>query len=190
MEESYTAKAIEQVLQQPKSDIDDSDADIHTDVEYDDPEEPPVTMLLFYPEAKEDSIQSIVEAGWKKMNDEFSKKMKEVFEKPWTLPGALPQDYFNFGFDEETWKCYINRQILMRFERNLIDQLLSQKEKIQRQWLSYPYYCKMYSPKSQKSSHVPVSYTHLRAHETSLHLVCRLLLEKKKKKLSKVTHTR
>mgnify|MGYP003687907823 CR=1 FL=1 len=24
----------------------------------------------------------------------------------------------------------------------------------------------------------PVSYTHLRAHETSLHLVCRLLLEK------------
>eukprot|EP00831_Metopus_contortus_P077845 TRINITY_DN7404_c0_g1_i1.p1 TRINITY_DN7404_c0_g1~~TRINITY_DN7404_c0_g1_i1.p1 ORF type:complete len:115 (+),score=20.09 TRINITY_DN7404_c0_g1_i1:100-444(+) len=28
-----------------------------------------------------------------------------------------------------------------------------------------------------------VSYTHLRAHETSLHLVCRLLLEKKKKLL-------
>ena len=25
---------------------------------------------------------------------------------------------------------------------------------------------------------VPVSYTHLRAHETSLHLVCRFLLEK------------
>eukprot|EP00826_Nyctotherus_ovalis_P049182 TRINITY_DN589_c0_g1_i14.p1 TRINITY_DN589_c0_g1~~TRINITY_DN589_c0_g1_i14.p1 ORF type:complete len:392 (-),score=82.04 TRINITY_DN589_c0_g1_i14:10-1185(-) len=30
-----------------------------------------------------------------------------------------------------------------------------------------------------------VSYTHLRAHETSLHLVCRLLLEKKKKKKKK-----
>ena len=29
--------------------------------------------------------------------------------------------------------------------------------------------------------HVPVSYTHLRAHETVLDLVCRLLLEKKKK---------
>ncbi len=27
----------------------------------------------------------------------------------------------------------------------------------------------------------PVSYTHLRAHETLRHLVCRLLLEKKKK---------
>eukprot|EP00831_Metopus_contortus_P015008 TRINITY_DN16232_c0_g1_i1.p2 TRINITY_DN16232_c0_g1~~TRINITY_DN16232_c0_g1_i1.p2 ORF type:complete len:123 (-),score=15.52 TRINITY_DN16232_c0_g1_i1:67-435(-) len=31
-------------------------------------------------------------------------------------------------------------------------------------------------------SSISVSYTHLRAHETSLHLVCRLLLEKKKKK--------
>ena len=28
----------------------------------------------------------------------------------------------------------------------------------------------------------PVSYTHLRAHETVLDLVCRLLLEKKQKK--------
>eukprot|EP01017_Pseudomicrothorax_dubius_P047349 TRINITY_DN8498_c0_g1_i1.p1 TRINITY_DN8498_c0_g1~~TRINITY_DN8498_c0_g1_i1.p1 ORF type:complete len:138 (-),score=29.90 TRINITY_DN8498_c0_g1_i1:3-416(-) len=31
----------------------------------------------------------------------------------------------------------------------------------------------------------PVSYTHLRAHETPEHLVCRLLLEKKKKKQTK-----
>eukprot|EP00658_Telonema_sp_P-2_P017803 TRINITY_DN16945_c0_g2_i1.p1 TRINITY_DN16945_c0_g2~~TRINITY_DN16945_c0_g2_i1.p1 ORF type:complete len:130 (+),score=14.51 TRINITY_DN16945_c0_g2_i1:20-409(+) len=31
---------------------------------------------------------------------------------------------------------------------------------------------------------VPVSYTHLRAHETPEHLVCRLLLEKKKKDTS------
>eukprot|EP00658_Telonema_sp_P-2_P013316 TRINITY_DN15044_c0_g1_i2.p1 TRINITY_DN15044_c0_g1~~TRINITY_DN15044_c0_g1_i2.p1 ORF type:complete len:169 (-),score=62.79 TRINITY_DN15044_c0_g1_i2:36-542(-) len=33
----------------------------------------------------------------------------------------------------------------------------------------------------------PVSYTHLRAHETPEHLVCRLLLEKKKKKLLNIT---
>src|SRR5674536_377648 len=33
---------------------------------------------------------------------------------------------------------------------------------------------------------VPVSYTHLRAHETPEHLVCRLLLEKKK---TKMTHS-
>eukprot|EP00658_Telonema_sp_P-2_P055739 TRINITY_DN4429_c0_g1_i7.p2 TRINITY_DN4429_c0_g1~~TRINITY_DN4429_c0_g1_i7.p2 ORF type:complete len:100 (+),score=24.67 TRINITY_DN4429_c0_g1_i7:95-394(+) len=34
---------------------------------------------------------------------------------------------------------------------------------------------------------IPVSYTHLRAHETPEHLVCRLLLEKKKKKKTKKT---
>ena len=33
----------------------------------------------------------------------------------------------------------------------------------------------------EKEGHSPVSYTHLRAHETPEHLVCRLLLEKKKK---------
>ena len=36
----------------------------------------------------------------------------------------------------------------------------------------------------------PVSYTHLRAHETVLDLVCRLLLEKKKKKKQKTDKTR
>eukprot|EP00831_Metopus_contortus_P072582 TRINITY_DN66224_c0_g1_i1.p1 TRINITY_DN66224_c0_g1~~TRINITY_DN66224_c0_g1_i1.p1 ORF type:complete len:153 (+),score=36.39 TRINITY_DN66224_c0_g1_i1:180-638(+) len=35
---------------------------------------------------------------------------------------------------------------------------------------------------------VAVSYTHLRAHETSLHLVCRLLLEKKKKNTRHLQH--
>ena len=35
----------------------------------------------------------------------------------------------------------------------------------------------------------PVSYTHLRAHETVLDLVCRLLLEKTKKKIKKTKTT-
>eukprot|EP00658_Telonema_sp_P-2_P082423 TRINITY_DN8713_c0_g1_i13.p1 TRINITY_DN8713_c0_g1~~TRINITY_DN8713_c0_g1_i13.p1 ORF type:complete len:358 (+),score=65.26 TRINITY_DN8713_c0_g1_i13:192-1265(+) len=38
------------------------------------------------------------------------------------------------------------------------------------------------SSSANHNHHHPVSYTHLRAHETPEHLVCRLLLEKKKKK--------
>ena len=34
--------------------------------------------------------------------------------------------------------------------------------------------------REQTPKHTPVSYTHLRAHETDSYLVCRLLLEKKK----------
>eukprot|EP00658_Telonema_sp_P-2_P078774 TRINITY_DN7460_c0_g1_i5.p1 TRINITY_DN7460_c0_g1~~TRINITY_DN7460_c0_g1_i5.p1 ORF type:complete len:101 (-),score=17.25 TRINITY_DN7460_c0_g1_i5:111-413(-) len=40
---------------------------------------------------------------------------------------------------------------------------------------------------SIRRSRTAVSYTHLRAHETPEHLVCRLLLEKKKKKLTRQT---
>ena len=36
-------------------------------------------------------------------------------------------------------------------------------------------------PGVEEGGAVPVSYTHLRAHETVLDLVCRLLLEKKNK---------
>src|SRR5665647_3864440 len=39
--------------------------------------------------------------------------------------------------------------------------------------------------KTHPRPHVPVSYTHLRAHETDSYLVCRLLLEKKKKNTNK-----
>ena len=38
---------------------------------------------------------------------------------------------------------------------------------------------------ADKKDAITVSYTHLRAHETSLHLVCRLLLEKKVIQLKK-----
>ena len=38
-----------------------------------------------------------------------------------------------------------------------------------------------------RHEHEPVSYTHLRAHETVLDLVCRLLLEKKKYEATKQT---
>ena len=38
----------------------------------------------------------------------------------------------------------------------------------------------MHKPEEIHHNYTSVSYTHLRAHETPEHLVCRLLLEKKK----------
>ena len=43
-------------------------------------------------------------------------------------------------------------------------------------------------PAHQALDFLAVSYTHLRAHETVLDLVCRLLLEKKKNQLHDITH--
>ena len=32
-------------------------------------------------------------------------------DKPWNEPGALISDYFNYGFDENTWRQYCNKQL-------------------------------------------------------------------------------
>ena len=42
----------------------------------------------------------------------------------------------------------------------------------------------------EREAREPVSYTHLRAHETVLDLVCRLLLEKKKNTVERLTETK
>lgn len=35
-------------------------------------------------------------------------------DKPWLRPGADISDYFNYGFDEDTWKMYCERQRMIR----------------------------------------------------------------------------
>lgn len=35
-------------------------------------------------------------------------------DKPWRKPGADITDYFNYGFNEETWRAYCERQKRMR----------------------------------------------------------------------------
>ncbi|XP_065886306.1 pre-mRNA 3'-end-processing factor FIP1-like isoform X1 [Dysidea avara] len=40
----------------------------------------------------------------------------DAHDKPWKLPGADITDYFNYGFCEETWKLYCERQRQMKSE--------------------------------------------------------------------------
>jgi pre-mRNA 3'-end-processing factor FIP1 len=37
-------------------------------------------------------------------------------DKPWRKPGADLTDYFNFGFNENTWRAYCNKQKMFREE--------------------------------------------------------------------------
>ena len=75
------------------------------------------------------------------------------------------------GFSKETIEDV--EEIIFEWSKSQNDDLLSQaptaKSAID---------CAVSDLKAQELG--PVSYTHLRAHETTLHLVCRLLLEKKK----------
>eukprot|EP00088_Acartia_fossae_P058811 TRINITY_DN6925_c0_g1_i6.p1 TRINITY_DN6925_c0_g1~~TRINITY_DN6925_c0_g1_i6.p1 ORF type:complete len:549 (-),score=197.39 TRINITY_DN6925_c0_g1_i6:78-1724(-) len=40
--------------------------------------------------------------------------MESLEDKPWRKPGADITDYFNYGFTEETWTAYCNRQKSLR----------------------------------------------------------------------------
>lgn len=44
--------------------------------------------------------------------------MAELEEKPWRKPGADISDYFNYGFNEETWFRYCERQKRMRINES------------------------------------------------------------------------
>ncbi|KAJ2865223.1 cleavage polyadenylation factor subunit fip1 [Coemansia aciculifera] len=50
--------------------------------------------------------------------DMFKIDLDMLEEKPWRLPGADVTDYFNFGFNEETWKLYCLKQKQLRMEFN------------------------------------------------------------------------
>ncbi|XP_055644301.1 pre-mRNA 3'-end-processing factor FIP1 [Toxorhynchites rutilus septentrionalis] len=47
---------------------------------------------------------------------EFS--IDSLDEKPWRKPGADITDYFNYGFNEDTWKSYCERQKRMRMHES------------------------------------------------------------------------
>jgi pre-mRNA 3'-end-processing factor FIP1 len=40
--------------------------------------------------------------------------METIEEKPWRKPGSDITDYFNYGFNEDTWRAYCERQKKMR----------------------------------------------------------------------------
>ncbi|KAI9596553.1 Fip1 motif-domain-containing protein, partial [Syncephalis fuscata] len=40
-------------------------------------------------------------------------------DRPWRKPGADLTDYFNYGFDESTWRMYCARQKQIREELSI-----------------------------------------------------------------------
>lgn len=46
----------------------------------------------------------------------YEMELESVLDKPWRRPGADLTDWFNYGFDEETWKFYCQKQIEQRMK--------------------------------------------------------------------------
>lgn len=49
----------------------------------------------------------------------FEKELESYEDKPWRKPGANLADYFNYGFNEETWELYRQKQTTLRIEQNM-----------------------------------------------------------------------
>lgn len=45
-------------------------------------------------------------------------EIENIEDKPWRKPGADITDYFNYGFTEETWQAYCNRQRKLRLSES------------------------------------------------------------------------
>eukprot|EP00834_Sanchytrium_tribonematis_P000577 NODE_10_length_61504_cov_0.956502.p49 type:complete len:132 gc:universal NODE_10_length_61504_cov_0.956502:54782-55177(+) len=45
--------------------------------------------------------------------------LEEFTDKPWLKPGTDISDYFNYGFNEDTWKQYCEKQRQLRQEYSI-----------------------------------------------------------------------
>jgi hypothetical protein len=46
----------------------------------------------------------------------FETEIDHLEDKPWRAEGADPSDWFNYGFNEETWRRYCEKQLRLRRE--------------------------------------------------------------------------
>lgn len=58
----------------------------------------------------------------------FEFDLNTLDEKPWNKPGADITDYFNYGFNEATWKEYCN----MQWNRNYLNANNNERSKYKR----------------------------------------------------------
>lgn len=45
--------------------------------------------------------------------------LDSIEDKPWRKPGADITDYFNYGFNEDSWKAYCEKQRKIRIDNNV-----------------------------------------------------------------------
>lgn len=49
----------------------------------------------------------------------FDLDIDTLEDKPWRKPGVDITDYFNYGFNEDTWRQYCGKQVQLRLEQSM-----------------------------------------------------------------------
>ena len=95
---------------------DEGEDDVKVTIDEEDEEEDDVKVTIEDLPVQRQQPKQIEQAQQLKkvLEDEAAQRIDlntlNVDEKPWRQPGADISDYFNYGFDEETWKLYCDRQ--------------------------------------------------------------------------------
>lgn len=68
--------------------------------------------------------------------DDYKPLSVDVPDKPWMIPGADVSDWFNFGFNEDTWNNFLMRQISLRQQKIYEKEQQTQQEHLKSQELN------------------------------------------------------
>ncbi|ELQ74274.1 Polyadenylation factor I complex, subunit FIP1 [Trachipleistophora hominis] len=90
--------------------------DILYDVNLDDQSSESSTHLEVIAEQSRKEVSAIPEMPTIAGKNLFEFEIDTIEDKPWRRPGADITDYFNYGFDEHTWKLYCAKQRSLKEE--------------------------------------------------------------------------
>ena len=84
----------------------------------------PLTLLFYFsPAAKQSTTKGVDLETPGLINDasvyEYDLNILNVDDRPWRKPGADITDYFNYGFTEDTWMKYCEKQKYLRQENGV-----------------------------------------------------------------------
>lgn len=73
-------------------------------------------MFLFFPLQPQGkfTVEEFEQIGTINSTAPHEFNLDQLEDKPWRKPGADITDYFNYGFTEETWRAYCERQKRIR----------------------------------------------------------------------------
>jgi hypothetical protein len=122
--DSKTEEEVEEEEEEEEEE-DDSDSDIEIIMNPEPQEDPKQKLQFNKPTTKEQangmgkSTVDINAPGQYEGQNIYDVDLDSFEEKPWRKPGSDITDYFNYGFNEQTWRAYCLKQKQIREENNL-----------------------------------------------------------------------
>lgn len=88
-------------------------------------------VKIYWGDCNDFLLEQWIESKKKVFNyvvDDYKPMNVDIPDKPWMIPGADISDWFNFGFNEDSWNSFLMRQISLRQQKILEKEKQAQME--------------------------------------------------------------